>query len=286
MKQKYTYVMINILVYLITVIIFYSEITDHYTEFNYLSLLAVTIGTAIFVYIIKALRMYIILYGADISFAKHMEQYFRTVPASLLLPFKMGDIFRAYCYGYQMKNYLKGIIVILMDRFVDSLALLSMIFIINSISGTNYSLIFYLLVAFLIFVMACYLLFPPIYRYWNKYFIKNVASARKNTCLKILSRMEHTYEEIYAMVKGRFAVLYILSFAAWVIEIGRIALFTKVFSHTGTMQASSEYLLSALYKTKSVYLKQFIYVGVVIALIGYLIVWYLKFTSEKNGVER
>lgn len=280
MKRKKIYSMVNLLVFFLGGYIFYRTYLIDFVQFDSISMLGVTIITAFLVYFMKAVRLYIVLYGADIPMHEYMEQYCKTVPISVVFPFKLGDVFRAYCFGNQMNNYIKGIIVIALDRFVDAMALTVMIFAVNLMGNSKFPVIFYFLAGFLLFMIACYIMFPPMYQYWKKYFLRRKASERRNAFLKFLCRLNSTYQEVSEVVKGRFAVLFIISLFAWTAEIGRLAIFNSKYAKEGTMPAVADYLTSALYKTESVYLKQFIFSSVLMMSVFYLVLYCRRFLKK------
>lgn len=285
MKRKIQYGLINITALLLVAILFVSTycgqdgIWPDGSIYIWVMMFAVT-GL---VHGIKILRLYCALYGQDIPFREHVKQYCKVIPVSMLIPFKAGEVFRMYCYGYQMQNYLGGIIVILLDRFSDTLALITMVFFICLAEGTGFIPVFYIMLIFLMCITACYLLFPGMYRYWKKYFLKSKASKRNNTILEILEKMNKLYSEIAYLAKGRCAILYLMSVIAWAIEIGGLVIVGRMQADINTGEALSEYLISALWGTESLYLKQFIMVSVILLFILYLSVRGMGILRKKGG---
>ena len=85
--------------------------------------IAVLVLAVAAVHSIKIFRLYFALYGKGVSSGQHLRQYCKTITVNMIIPLKMGDIFRAYCYGYKMQNYFGGAALIVFDRFTDTLAL-------------------------------------------------------------------------------------------------------------------------------------------------------------------
>lgn len=284
-QQKKWYSYINICVLLIS--IFFLAVTNvgagKLQIRNSGWMLAVMAGIAIIVHVLKVLRLYLILYGSGVSLVEHLKQYCKVIPVSMILPFKLGEIFRIYCYGYQLKNYFLGIVVILLDRFMDTVALVILIFFFNVISGSNFTFLFYVLVAFLIGLMICYAIFPGISHYWKQYFLRAKATKENIRLLNIMEKTDETYREVAALLKGRSAIICLLSFVAWITEISGLFLCNSILGDLQSTMLVSEYLSAVLLGDKSVYLQQFILISIVLMLALYLIVRHISLYMEKEG---
>lgn len=260
----------------------YSDIKTIFSESSAGTIIVLTI-TVVLVHVIKAFRLYLALYGKGVLLGQHIKLYCKVLPVSIIFPFKLGEVFRIYCYGYQIHSYFRGIVVILFDRFADTVALVTMIILIKTMSNSGYTPLFYLLLIFLVGLIACYLIFPGMYSYWKKYFLSIKASKRRNHVIQLLERFNNAYTELAVVVKGRGAILYILSLGAWIVEIGGLAISNKLFLHQGTMDVVNEYLTSALIGSEAVYLKQFVWISIVLMIIVYLCMHFMELFVEKGG---
>lgn len=287
MEQKKRYELVNIAILLLTVLLFAH--TYWKKGINWESstgwVIFIMVITAFLVHGIKAFRLYFVLYGKNVSVIEHVKQYCKVIPVSMIFPFKLGELFRMYCYGYQIKNYFDGIAAVIVDRFADTLALVTMIFFISILNRSNFTMIFFLLVAFLTATMICYLIFPGMYQYWKHYLLKAKVSKQNNQMLGMLDKLNHAYLEISMLVKGRSTILYLLSFLAWGVEIGGLIICSKILYDTETTRLVSEYLTSALLGTESDYLRQFIIISILLLLLAYFIVrsiWFWKGKEENK----
>ena len=128
MKQK-TYKLVNILVLLLTVLLLSRALLHQDFSFvlhNPLVCL-IMIVTVILVHGIKVFRLYLELLDRKLPFGLFLRQYCKITPVSMILPLKAGDLFRCYCYGYYIGDRMYGIAVILLDRFVDTAALMTVL---------------------------------------------------------------------------------------------------------------------------------------------------------------
>lgn len=284
MRQKRVYLFMNSIIILISVMFFavtYKDKINLVLAENNLAMILLLV-TVVLVNLCKCARLYFALYGTEISIEEHVKQYCKTVPVSILIPLKAGDIFRAYCYGYQMQNYLKAFIIILLDRFVDTLALVAITFFIIVTGSEVIPALFYLLLLFLMLLILGYYIFPGLYSYWNDYFIRNKASVRRNSFLKLMSRCNMIYVEISKLIKGRCLFLYCISVLAWSVEIGGMVCIKKILLEDVSMQMITDYLNSALGISDSIFLQRFVFFSVVLMIGFYLPLYVRKIVKERK----
>ena len=263
-KRTFLYNLINIIVLLLAVGIFALSyvISGMATSFTISTLVVITV-TVVLVHFLKAFRLYLALYGSDISLSTYAKTYCKVTPVSILLPFKLGELFRMYCYGYTTGNMLKGIVTVILDRFVDTVALVTMIIVVWIANGGLMMPIVYILAVFIAVAALLFFAFPGLYTYWKKFLLRANATPRKLRALRYLESFNRVYQEILTVTKGRGIILYILSLLAWSIEMGSVAIFGGDLS---------DYLTSALSDSQSYELKQFIFISVILLIVIYLFV--------------
>ena len=200
------------------------------------------IVTAFIVNIIKALRMYIITFDYKISIWKYIRFYIVTAFVNITIPFKCGELYRGYYLGTLINSLSEGYIMVIFDRFIDTLALITIVIGVNVLLGTDLGVIYLLLAGFLFIVLAVYLLFPPLYMYWNHYLVYHRSSSNTLKALHFLEACNKTYGKISHIVSGRFVILYIISLLVWIVEIASVLVIT---SDAGRLYVS-EYLQTIL----------------------------------------
>lgn len=272
-KKSIFYNIVNILLLLVSAVYIYLNYVGEsvFGSTGILNILIVFFSVVI-VHSLKAVRLYFALYGVDISFMDYLKIYCKVTPVSILLPFKSGELFRMYCYGIQTGNMLKGIITVVLDRFMDTIALLTLIITMLAFYGGERSLLLYVLIFFIIFVMIIISVFPGTYRYWTKTLLRSNATARKIRALKLLDNLNLIYVEISDKIKGRGIILYVLSLLAWGVEIGSMSLVFNLNGGTDLGGKITEYLSSALVGDQSVELKQFVFISVILMIFIYILV--------------
>ena len=242
-------------------------------------------GTALLIYGIKFCRLYLALYDAQLGLEICLTTYCKVTPISIILPFKVGEFFRIYCYGRQIGSLLKSVVIILLDRFMDTAALVTAIALVWVFYGERPSVFIYFLLIFLILSVCFYFVFPGIYRFWTRYLLCAKASEHKIWALKTLESIHTLYSEIENVVKGRGMILYFLSLAAWGIEISNITLinYMKGGNHTGVV--ISEYLLSAMSRRQSPEFDQFVFICVIGFVLLFWMLWVRKMLFKKEDVK-
>lgn len=280
MKQK-TYKLVNILVLLLTVLLLSRALLHQDFSFvlhNPLVCL-IMIVTVILVHGIKVFRLYLELLDRKLPFGLFLRQYCKITPVSMILPLKAGDLFRCYCYGYYIGDWMYGIAVILLDRFVDTAALMTVLVLFVLPLGNAMPAVSFVLLAVLFALSFIYFALPGLCQYWNRYLIAGRGSTRKLFALTVLARLEAAYRDIHRVVQGKFLLSYMLSVVAWLVEIGGLAL-TVSLLRADLGAAMSAYLLGAMWGGKISYLSGIILFGTVLLLLLYLVT--LLFVGRKE----
>lgn len=279
MSKARAYNLTNIAVLALFLVLFFVQNRGGIPEFLALSPERILILgiCALVVNSIKLLRLYFILYGngRSLSLWEHARQYCKVLPVSMVLPFKIGDLFRAYCYGYHLDSYGAGLVYILLDRFIDTCALVTIVLAVGGIYGMQSGWVLYLLVGFVGVVLLCYAAFPGICQYWRRLFLTHSASRRGLSALRTLSLLNGMYQKISGVTRGRGLVLYLFSLAAWLAEIGGMLLLSG-----GSQNEVSRYLEAALTGVKYPLLQQFVLTSTLLLLglygLLYLVGWRKK----------
>lgn len=265
----------DITVILITVLLFIHDYRD-FAEFfwgeNFI-IIGILIITVLLVHIIKALRLYLALYGSEIDFISYIKTYCKVTPITVVIPFKLGEFFRMYVYGRKLNHALKGIIIILLDRFMDTIALVTAILFVWFFRGGDIIPLVYILLLFLIAVLLLYFLYPGIYKFWKNYLLKAKASPHRLAMLKILEIFHNIYQEIQQVVAGRGTILYFMSLTAWGIEIGSLAILNHISKEGNLDYIIADYLTSAMSGNQIIALKRFIFLTVILFIILYFIIF-------------
>lgn len=283
-KTKKIYIAVNLLIILAAVLLFIN---------NYIPYISVIFGTKQYlifffasvcaVHIIKATRLYIALYGTGIGGKEYIKTYCKVTPISIIFPFKLGELFRIYCYGYLIKDYAKGTVIVLLDRFMDTAALVSIVVLMFVMNRYDVSIFIYILMLFLLSLLLIYKNFPNFYKFWKKYNLSAKASSKNLAHLKQLETANNLYSEVKDIIKGRGMVLFLLSLAAWVVEICNLILISKAEETKNLNIKISEYLLSALGLEQSAEFINYTFLSITILIAVYLFIKSTEIIDGKKG---
>ena len=278
------YKLINILVIAISMLVFTFEYYDSGQLFKNINLCSIIVFLilVVVVHILKSVRLYLALYYSELKWSDFIKVYCKVTPVSVVLPFKIGDVFRMYCYGQLVGNLLRGVVITMLDRFMDTAALVTVIILTWFLAGGKMDLLVYLFVIFLIITCVIYFVYPGIVRIWRKSLLKSNATERRIAILGVLKKFDEIYKEIDGVTKGRGIILYILSILAWGIEIGSLYIISTINNTKQIDNDVFEYLRAALRGNKSLELKRFIMVTILLLMGVYIIIKILDTVNKKD----
>lgn len=218
---------------------------------------AATLAGFLCVHVIKMMRMYLIVLDRKISFDRFVPAYLRTTFVNLLIPYKLGEIYRVGVFYRISGGFKTGFFSVLTDRFFDTLALVMILLPYQLLISGKVTVPTILLTVFLIVVLVAYVVFPPSYEFLNRYIITSKSSKRSMIALSALESVNGWYEYVRDLVKGRYGLLLLFSLAAWILEITVLAGFARVTGKSFTVSDFGLYIESIVsdsnYETKGLY---------------------------------
>lgn len=244
MKNK-GYQAINLIVLAVTAGLFVHMLCTKFSFAVSAEFVLIMIAATILVHLLKGLRLYIIMCESDISLPNFVKTYCKVIPVSMILPCKIGELYRMYCYGIEVKNYVEAVVVVLFDRLIDTLGLVTMMLVISVSFDTGMTTFLYVLIGGLVLLFVLYYSFPGVYKFWNHHLIEGKATERKLAVLQFLSIINQFYQEIRKVSQGRWSLLFLLSIAAWMCEIGAVVV-TGSLETDEMGRAISRYLQSSM----------------------------------------
>ncbi len=218
---------------------------------------AVILIVFLLVHLIKMMRMYLIVMDRKISFDRFVPAYLRTTLVNLLIPYKLGEIYRIFVF-YRISGGLKtGFFSVLIDRFFDTLALVLILLPYQLLVSGTVTVPTILLTVFVTVIVLAYIVFKPSVTFLNRYLITSRRSKRSMMALSALEHMNGWYGYVRDLVTGRYGLLLLFSLAAWILEITVLAGFTKICGQTFTVADFGAYIESIVsgtdYETKKWY---------------------------------
>lgn len=240
----------------------------------------------ILVHAAKMLRLYLVLMEHKIGFGRFVLLYLKTTLVNLIIPLKLGELYRIFCISRETKHWQVGVLSILVDRFFDTLALCMLLLPLDVFIFGRLSFITLLFMGIMALIVICYVSILPTFQYLNRYIIRQKSSARAMAALKGLDVVKIWYDFTQNLIRGRFALILLFSFAGWLLEIGTIKLLAAyltipfgVGDFTGYIEAIFGIGSSELLKPYTLYGILFMFV---FTLIG-LAVIFIKSRSKKKA---
>ena len=166
----------------------------------------------------KMMRMYLVLIEQRIELKRFVFAYLRTTLVNLIIPFKLGEVYRVFVFYRLTKSFETGLLSVIVDRFFDTLALVLVMLPLQLLYPDTLSFVSVMLAVFLAVIVFVYMIFPPTYRYLNKYIIINRTSPRSLAILRVLKGLRVWYDYVKGLVTGRYALMLLMSFGAWSME--------------------------------------------------------------------
>lgn len=184
-----------------------------------------TVLLFLIIHAIKFARMYLILLEDLISPKEMLKLYIKTTFVSTVLPFKSGELFKMYSYGFKISNYPRGVMAVLIEKFFDALVL-CLILIPYSLLAEDGSLspMVIVLMMFLAVVSVIYFSSETTCRYLNKFLITRTGGKKGVAILKGVDEYQRLYRDARQMLAGRGVVYLILGLMAWIVEGGLLTI--------------------------------------------------------------
>lgn len=233
-------------------------------------LVCTSLLVAVAVHFMKALRLYVILFEHKIDFLSYLDTYAKTAMISLLLPYKSGELYRGFRIGRLISSGIQGYIVVLFDRFIDTLALVTLILLTLFFVEISIIPIYVIFALFIVFIITVYCLFPSLYQFWNHFLIFSRSSKNTLKALQFLQFCNRAYQSVNEVARGRFLMLYLLSVIAWLVEVGGL-LTVGGFSSTRVGNYLADVMLGNPNSENMVYILLCFTVFCVLSIITYLL---------------
>ena len=260
---------INIVIFLVTISIFIKILKEGFswisTQAVITPILLLSLASISIVHFIKALRLYFIMLEKRLTVTRFLRVYVKTTLVNLVLPFKSGEFFRMYCLGHELKNYKTGFLLILVDRYFDTIPLVILMLGFTLLGQGDLKGIVVILIGFLTVVTITYAIFPSTFAYINRFLIINTHSERGLMSLELLRKMRYWYSYIQELVKGRELILLILSSLSWAMQYIALYSLIKGIGHTFSAIDFIAYIDSIFMGSISEYIN--LYVGISVAIL-------------------
>ena len=235
-------------------------------------------------HIVKMFRLYLVLLEQKIPFDRFVMLYLKTTFVNLVIPFKLGEVYRILSITKEVQKLQIGILSVLVDRFFDTAALLILLIPIQLLITKNFTVVAGILLLAVLMLALGYKAFPSTYAYINKYLIQNKKSRRSLLALKGIEVMKEWYDYCKELIIGRSPLIIIFSCAGWILDICVLFVLGKCFHIVFDIEEFSRYIAAIFLSGKSDLLNWYSMIGALILLVGtilgYLLIGVRRFRER------
>lgn len=173
----------------------------------------------------RIIRLYTILVQNRSGFKQFIYIYLITSWVNLIIPFKLGEIFRVSEFTKFSDSLKKSIVSIWIERFLDSIILcitILSVFILNKGSIQFLPLVL-IVVLFISFSLFFFFEFPYTYKHLNTLLIKRVTTKKGIYLLKVVEFLKTVHENTKLLIRGKASILLFMTILIWTLELLSIA---------------------------------------------------------------
>ncbi len=234
-------------------------------------------------HLFKFMRFWLVLMEErELSFFDVLFLYIRTTLVNLIIPFKLGELYRVAAVRHMTGSFKTGVLLVVIDRFFDTLALLTITLPFQLFYMKTADPVLTILFFALIILFICYLFYYPSYRYMNRYLIKQKSSGRALTLLHILDTTNEWYEFMQRLIRGRGPLMVLSSLLGWGMEFAALKAFSGVFGVEFDIGAFISYISSLLSGGSSFIGRSYNIMGTVIFAILTIVALSFSATRKKK----
>ena len=283
MKDKKYYI-INLAVLLISLLLLGSYIIYNAFRISFSFIeLSVCLTLFIILNLLKFLRLYIVFLEEKIPIKNYIKIYIKTTFVNVIVPFKIGELYRVYCFNKETNNIKKSIIGILIDRVVDTIVLLAFLIPTEIIRKGKCSTISLLLLSFVLLFIIFSFAVPTTYKYLNRFFIVNSQTKTSLYILKVTEFINDLYNTGKDLLKGRVYLLTTISILSWAVDYTIVKIISNINLKMFNMEIFTEYLTSALLKPSGIVILNYsIIMSVELVIIGIITYGIISIKGGKN----
>ena len=280
LRHRLIYFLINI-VFLISALCFINYTTLFNMHFTLWQWVLIIVLFAV-IHFARFVRMYFILLEDLINPNRFLQLYVKTTFVSTLIPFKIGELYKMYCYGYETRSLMKGVLAVLIEKFFDAVVLCSIMMPYMIANGVMSPLLMILL-CFIVLAAVLFFAFPGTYHYLNTFLISRGGGRNSLTALKMLEVMKKTYDGAKRTLRGRALILLIMSMLAWGGEALMIALMGV--GRDFEIGAVFKYISDAFFGVTNVYFDYYASICAVIFALVMIVIYWKKYYKIIIGKE-
>jgi len=236
----------------------------------------------VLVHVLKMLRFYLVLLEQKISIPEFIFLYIKTTFVNLLIPFKLGEVYRAFCVVRITGCVEVGILSVVLDRFFDTFILLLFLIPYDLLALKGLTWITGAMLVFLLIVIWVYRMFEPTYLYLNQYLIKNSRTKRGIRVLSLMERLREWYDYTRRLITGRQYLIVLCSAFGWFAEFILLWLISSYYKQSFGITEFARYIQSIFSMETNMILKNYSYLSMAILAFMILLFFCVRMRGKKK----
>jgi len=226
----------------------------------------------VLVHFFKMLRLYLVLLEQNVPFGRFVYLYLETTCINLIIPFKLGEIYRILRLSLQTKKFQIGFWSVVTDRFFDLASLLILLALMKLLGAKDASITLAILIIVIGTISFAYMVFPSTYTYLNRYFIMKKSSARSMAVLRMFDACNDSYKYLKQLISGRSALMIVCSLLGWGLEGAALAVLAQILGESYGVLEYAGYISSIFTSDGGRLFDSYLGIGIVI--IGVIVVFW------------
>ena len=176
----------------------------------------------LFSHLLRSLRMAILINRQDISLTQLIEKQYLTNGINLIVPFRLGEIYRMYAFNQVIDNYQTSAITVITERALDFfilfIGLITTIYIVHpNLAALNIPLI--IAFAFILSALFIYYVLPENIRAVNLFIAKRYSTKSAVRILSLTGRLNDIITDLKTTLSQKVMTLLVLTCIIWFCEM-------------------------------------------------------------------
>jgi hypothetical protein len=272
-KQKLFYIINFIIVFAIIFMIITNLKDMNIVNAKYVF---ISILPFMFIHIFRIIRQYIILMETNMNIKTLTTEYLISSLTNTVLPYKLGEIYKAYLYGHSLHNYKRSIISIITDKFFDAVFILIAFIIIEQKNKQVLSYFTIVLLMLVLIVLVIYITYEKTYKLLNNFLIVNKHKKNSIKCLKVLDETNEIYKNLKSMINNREILLVMLTILSWISELFFVYMICLSINDKFNLSNFVDYINNSFFGIQNEFSKYYIFATLILSIIFIIAVFILK----------
>lgn len=234
------------------------------------------------VHVLKMLRFYLVLLEQKIPISDFIFLYIKTTFVNLLIPFKLGEIYRAFCVIRATRCTEVGILSVVLDRFFDTFILLLFLVPYDLLALRGLTWITGAMLVFLILVVWIYRMFEPTYLYLNQYLIRNSRTKKGIRLLSLMEGLREWYDYTRRLITGRQYLIALFSALGWFTEFLLLRLISGFYRMNFGITEFAHYIQSIFSMEENEILRIYSHLSMAILAVMILLFFCIRVGRKKR----